>query len=303
MWVQTHELLGQRIAQAFANNGDFVANVLDNLSGSSALDQHSRPGDFHAPVRARRSAQAPGRRPLAQQGAGAAVGAAADRSETDRIAKQAKRSGLAHADAGAGAGTQALHRREGAQVRKELRETQRGLDVDINRLDTWLKVINIAVAPLAVAVAGVLILALRRRRKSLGSELGMSRRRFIVAAGRGAARHLRRAVSEHPAQRVAASRTARCCCPRWPSETQHRDAAERAQGRRDADRDRAQGGRASGRSPSAAIIRPTWRNCANCCCRSATPRSWRRRPRIPRISRSSESRIRPSPAQPARRSR
>ena len=26
-----------RVAQAFANNGDFVANILDNLSGSSAL--------------------------------------------------------------------------------------------------------------------------------------------------------------------------------------------------------------------------------------------------------------------------
>ena len=37
MWVQTRELLGQRFAQAFANNGDLVANVLDNLSGSSAL--------------------------------------------------------------------------------------------------------------------------------------------------------------------------------------------------------------------------------------------------------------------------
>jgi len=37
MWVQTRELFGQRVAQAFASNGDLVANVLDNLSGSSAL--------------------------------------------------------------------------------------------------------------------------------------------------------------------------------------------------------------------------------------------------------------------------
>jgi hypothetical protein len=51
-------------------------------------------------------------------------------------------------------------------VRKELRETQRGLDVDINRLNSWLKVFNIAVAPLGVAVAGVIILALRRRRRA-----------------------------------------------------------------------------------------------------------------------------------------
>jgi ABC-type uncharacterized transport system involved in gliding motility auxiliary subunit len=55
---------------------------------------------------------------------------------------------------------------EKAQVRKELRETQRGLDVDINRLDSWLKVINIAIAPLCVAVAGVIILSLRRRRRT-----------------------------------------------------------------------------------------------------------------------------------------
>ena len=51
-------------------------------------------------------------------------------------------------------------------MRKELRETERGLDLDIDRLGTWLKVLNIALAPLAVAIAGVIILALRRRRKS-----------------------------------------------------------------------------------------------------------------------------------------
>jgi ABC-type uncharacterized transport system involved in gliding motility auxiliary subunit len=57
---------------------------------------------------------------------------------------------------------------EKTRVRKELRETQRGLDVDINRLDDWLKVINIAVAPLLVAIAGALILSFRRKRKSRG---------------------------------------------------------------------------------------------------------------------------------------
>ena len=52
------------------------------------------------------------------------------------------------------------------RARKELRETQRGLNVDIDRLDSWLKVINIAIAPLAVAVAGLIILFLRRRRRA-----------------------------------------------------------------------------------------------------------------------------------------
>jgi hypothetical protein len=33
-------------------------------------------------------------------------------------------------------------------------------------LGSWLKVINIAIAPLIVAVAGVMILSLRRRRRA-----------------------------------------------------------------------------------------------------------------------------------------
>src|SRR6201999_3706909 len=35
LWVQQREMFGQRIAQAFANNGDLIANILDNLSGTS----------------------------------------------------------------------------------------------------------------------------------------------------------------------------------------------------------------------------------------------------------------------------
>ncbi len=49
MWVQTREVLGQRVAQAFANNGDFVDNILDNLSGSSALISIRGRGTFARP--------------------------------------------------------------------------------------------------------------------------------------------------------------------------------------------------------------------------------------------------------------
>ena len=37
LWVQTQNFFGQRVANAFANNGDFVVNSLDNLLGSSDL--------------------------------------------------------------------------------------------------------------------------------------------------------------------------------------------------------------------------------------------------------------------------
>ena len=98
---------------------------------------------------------------------------------------------------------------EKARVRKELRETQRGLDVDINRLDNWLKVINIALAPLAVAIAGAFILSMRRRRKSCGSADHHDARTLYAAPGRGAGGHLRRDLSELAAQ-LAEGHARRC---------------------------------------------------------------------------------------------
>jgi len=44
------------------------------------------------------------------------------------------------------------------------------LDVDINALGSRLKIINIAIAPLVVALAGVIILSTRRRRRAGSSK-------------------------------------------------------------------------------------------------------------------------------------
>src|SRR5690606_27180114 len=37
LWVAAQNFLGQRLLTSFANNGDFVVNALDNLSGSAEL--------------------------------------------------------------------------------------------------------------------------------------------------------------------------------------------------------------------------------------------------------------------------
>jgi ABC-type uncharacterized transport system involved in gliding motility auxiliary subunit len=168
MWVQTHELLGQRIAQAFANNGDFVANVLDNLSGSTALISIRGRATFTRPFERvealrRRADDRLRSKSLELQ-------SELQQTEAKLTELQSKRNDQASLML-TPEQEEELKRftTDKARIRKELRETQRGLDVDINRLDTWLKVINIAIAPLAVAIAGVLILALRRRRKSLGA--------------------------------------------------------------------------------------------------------------------------------------
>ena len=168
MWVQMHEVFGQRVAQAFANNGDLVANILDNLSGSSALISVRGRATFSRPferVEALRHQADDRLRSKALE-----LQAELQQTETKLTDLQNKRNDQSSLALSPEQETE-LKRfvAEKARVRKELRETQRGLDVDIDRLNSWLKVINIAIAPLCVAVAGVIILSLRRRRRATGT--------------------------------------------------------------------------------------------------------------------------------------
>ena len=165
MWVQTRELMGQRVSQAFANNGDLVANILDNLSGSSALISIRGRASFSRPferVEALRR-QADDR----LRGKSLQLQAQLQQTESKLTELQTKRNDQSSLTLSAEQEAE-LKRfvAEKARVRKELRETQRGLDVDINRLNSWLKIINIAIAPLCVGIAGVIILSIRRRRRA-----------------------------------------------------------------------------------------------------------------------------------------
>jgi ABC-type uncharacterized transport system involved in gliding motility auxiliary subunit len=165
MWVQTREILGQRVAQAFANNGDFVANILDNLAGSSALISVRGRASFSRPfekVEALKR-QADDRlraKVLELQGQLTQT----EKKLTDLQGKRSDQSSLSLSPEQ----EQEIKNftAEKSRVRKELRETQRGLDVDINRLSTTLKVINILVVPLIVAVFGYFLLTARRSRRS-----------------------------------------------------------------------------------------------------------------------------------------
>jgi ABC-type uncharacterized transport system involved in gliding motility auxiliary subunit len=165
LWVQTRELLGQRIAQAFANNGDLIANILDNLSGSSALISVRGRASFSRPferIEALKRQADDRLRAKALE-----LQSELQQTESKLTELQAKRND--QSSLMLSPEQEAELKRftaEKTRVRKELRETERGLDVDINRLGSRLKVINIAIAPLIVAVAGVVILSLRRRRRA-----------------------------------------------------------------------------------------------------------------------------------------
>jgi ABC-type uncharacterized transport system involved in gliding motility auxiliary subunit len=164
MWVQTRELFGQRVSQAFANNGDFVANILDNLSGSSALISIRGRANFNRPferIEALRRQADDHLRSKAQE-----LEAQLKQTETKLMELQTKRQDQSSVLLSPEQEQELSRFTAGkVQIRKELRETQRGLNVDIDQLETWIKLIDIALMPLLVSAAGIGVLAWRKRRK------------------------------------------------------------------------------------------------------------------------------------------
>nr|WP_298723871.1 Gldg family protein [uncultured Steroidobacter sp.] len=169
LWVRTQSVFGQRFAVAWANNGDFLANSVDNLAGSADLIS----------VRGRQSFFRPFTKvdELRRQ---AGDQLRAKEKELDQELKDTEQK-LSALEAGRG-GTQAsmmslspeqeaeLERfqQERVRIRKELRETRRSLDVEIEALGTRLKLINIALVPALLALGAIFLEIMRRRRLRAG---------------------------------------------------------------------------------------------------------------------------------------
>jgi ABC-type uncharacterized transport system involved in gliding motility auxiliary subunit len=162
LWAQRQNFFGQQIISAFANNGDFVINALDNLSGSAALigirarDSYSRP--FTRVDDLRRVAEAEfreteqtlqaeladtearlGELQTTRSDSGALLMSDEQQTEIERFLDQQVR------------------------IRQELRAVQRNLDLSIEQLGVRLKVINIALVPFLLTVLALGFAYLRRR--------------------------------------------------------------------------------------------------------------------------------------------
>lgn len=165
LWVRTQDFFGQRLANAFANNGDFVVNALDNLLGSSDLIGIRGRATFSRPFTRvedlRRGAEDKFRvteERLKQelreteQKLGELQARREDRNAMIMSPEQEKEI--------------ARFRDQRVNIRKELRQVQRNLDQDIERLGNWLKAINIGLMPLLISVVSIGLLLFRRQRKA-----------------------------------------------------------------------------------------------------------------------------------------
>ena len=163
-WVQVQTFLDQRLATAFANNGDLLVNALDNLSGSSDLISirgragYTRP--FSRVEALRREAEA---------------SLQANEQELERQLKTTEES-LARLQ------SQRLDQNavllsdeqsvelqkflaEKVRIQKELRQVRLELDREIDRLGSSLKFINIGLIPLALTLALILWIAIAGKRR------------------------------------------------------------------------------------------------------------------------------------------
>jgi ABC-type uncharacterized transport system involved in gliding motility auxiliary subunit len=164
LWVQVQNFLGQRLAQPFANNGDFVVNALDNLSGSADLiglrSRATFTRSFTTVDKLRRDADAKFRETEKEL--------QAQLSDTERklgelqAGRNDKSSALMNS-----AQQEEIQRFLGEQVkiRQQLRAVRHELDQDITNLGTTLKVLNILVMPV-VLIGLLLLVAAARRRKA-----------------------------------------------------------------------------------------------------------------------------------------
>lgn len=162
LWVRTQEFFGRRLLNAFAKNGDFVANAVDNLVGSPDLiTVRTRPGLSRPFTRVEQLKLRADQRLRGKQ----------DELQAQLKVMEGKLAELQPAKSDKGA--QPLSARQNGEVREfqqqrqrvrtELRDVRGQLDASIRKLGTRLKLIDILGVPLLLTIAAFVIAWWRRR--------------------------------------------------------------------------------------------------------------------------------------------
>ena len=162
LWVEPQTILGQTVMRPFANNGDFLGNLVDNLSGSSAL----------LSIRSRSASQRPFTRVEALRNVADQKFLQKEQELERELAETRQR--LAelqpgkggHADNGSAEQRQEIEqfRQRQLAINKELRDVQHQLNAEIDALGLRLKVIDIVLVPALLALLGLLYGWRRTRR-------------------------------------------------------------------------------------------------------------------------------------------
>lgn len=162
-WVNVQNFFGQRVAVPRANNGAFVINAIENLSGSNDLISLRSRANFSRPFEKVKEIQRDAEKQFREREKQLQAKLRAAEQKLQDLQRQ--KSGD---DATILSPEQQQEivkfRAESVKTRKELRNVQHELRKNIEVLGTWLKVINIFVVPVLIIILAIVMGVYRHKR-------------------------------------------------------------------------------------------------------------------------------------------
>lgn len=162
-WIQQRQILGQQVAQAFANNGDLVLNAAEQLAGGAVL----------AGLRGRGVAWRPFERIDELEREAESRHLAKEQELMQRlqqteaqIRELSQKADPASGELISAEGSEAIEQFRSTMLatRAELREVQFNLRREVDQLKNWITALNVGLVPAAIALIALLF-ALRRPRR------------------------------------------------------------------------------------------------------------------------------------------
>ncbi len=172
-WVQRQRLLGQSYALPFANNGDFVVNLLETLSGAPGLMDLRGRGTLDRPFTLlddmRRAAE------RAFQARERALLARIDEAEAQIRQLQEREAEAGILLTAEQQETIDRFRADVLDLRAELRDVRNNLRQDVEAVERTVKIVNIWAVPAAVALVAMALALVRQRRRRRSAALAVER--------------------------------------------------------------------------------------------------------------------------------
>ena len=165
LWVQVQNFFGQKLMNSFANNGDLIINIVDNLAGSADLigirgrAASARPFTTVEAIKR----QADQRFRQKEQELQQQLASTEQKLNELQQHKSAESATILTAEQQA---ELERFRADKLRIRKELRQVRRQLDADIESLGTRLKLINIGLVPLLLTLGALTMLWWRKRERA-----------------------------------------------------------------------------------------------------------------------------------------
>jgi ABC-type uncharacterized transport system involved in gliding motility auxiliary subunit len=160
-WVDIREFLGQQVATPNAHNATFVLGALENLSGSEALLTLRGRGVTDRPFERVNDIRRESEQRFRDKEQGLTAKLKDVQEQLAKVERQTEGGEVILTDKDRA--TIEKFRGELLSTRRELRDVKLALRQDIDRLDGWLKFLNIAGVPLLIGLAGLYYSARRRR--------------------------------------------------------------------------------------------------------------------------------------------